>query len=82
MFRPINEDLDGLWLDWLSIIDDSPREVWATFDVPTKFYLCDKCEDKPYPAHYVNTETEEAWCKDCIESVYYYVEALEKNFDK
>lgn len=85
MFREMNEKTDELWLDWLDFVTHEDRAAWAALEAPTHLFLCDKCDlhgSPAYPAAYVSTETNEAWCKDCIESIYYYCEALEKNADK
>lgn len=78
MFSPASEN-DWYFDELLGVADDPDPENWVKVE-PSMLYPCDKCEDfyeldddpephaqKRNPAIFLNTDSEEAWCADCIE---------------
>lgn len=88
MFSPASYD-DWYFSDLLSVADDSEPENWVKVE-PSMLYPCDKCADfyevdnveypqQRRPAGFLNTETEEAWCLDCIEQHTWFRQQGEKD---
>jgi hypothetical protein len=75
-------DEDEAYIDDLYGFTGYPPEEWAVIAERSTLWVCDECVRNGYPperAQYVHTESEHAWCVDCIEHRTAFNHAMDKD---